>query len=201
MFDSRVTPYFGVVQPSNAWTIMTYDTRTQQGTAQSGQTWIPSPSHLGAHTLTSQTNVNATNCQMTSTTFPQNQAITVNVLECAPKWRTNSSGNITRFGTSVGPVTNAVYVPPTLVGSRLDAALIRVVANWNTALTNNGVPQQFARVTAPCGGGHCINLVEAAQTNGKCAQILTPTTADGIITSPSTLEIDPKMESEWGMGR
>src|SRR5437588_2081258 len=88
LYDSTFTnSYFGLVGASNPFTIMRIvnsDTNPI-GTTDTGYVWSTKTySTLGEHVITSVTNVNATPCNLTPTTFPQDQDLSINVLSCEP---------------------------------------------------------------------------------------------------------------------
>jgi hypothetical protein len=132
--------------------------------------------------------------------FPENQPTTVNVLQCAPQFNIDNN-QIIHFvqGSPGSPITTNVYVPPGLVGTDIDNAVIAAINSLNTDLTTSGVALQFARETveANCTGAHCVK-VRVINTGTDCALTASPhNTSTGDITSPVDLSISDAWTHTW----
>jgi hypothetical protein len=196
LFDSTYSPtlYFAVVQPTNFSNIMLIDTTTSTGTSSTGAGWSTSTySTLGEHVITSKTNVNATPCGLSPTVFPQDEALTVNVLKCEPKWGTDSNGNIGHLVPPTPPDTVQVFLDPSTL-SAASTALDAAISSWNSQVSTTGLV--FDRVSSSCGTGPSCITVQAVSGLGSCGYSpAVATDSSGGVVGSIYLQIDSSWNS------
>jgi hypothetical protein len=177
------------VNPSNTTTIQNYSTIGPVNTLSSGAAWGSSVE--GPHVYTTSTNANATSCNITPTSFPQNQALTINVLKCEPNYWVNND----HLATPGGGDKVKIYLPGTL--SALGSALDFAIDAWNSALVLTGL--QLERVGSPCNYGPACVVVTPGNVGSLCGQTSSdyPLGSGGVIQGGGTIKVSNTGSSNW----
>ena len=177
--DSHNDSVIGYVLPEG--TVQLLDTAIPLGTTNTGANWLFG-TYEEIHTITSVTNWYSTPCGLTPTSFPQDEAIVVNVVKCQPLFDT-LNGHIRRLDPSR---VIDVYLPTNM--SAAWTALSNATNEWNEALAETGMV--FNPVAISCGTGpDCITVTTSSSLTscGFAYSIADPDT--GLLTGNMTLTI------------
>ena len=155
LHEVTLPEYLGAVQPLNPWAIQAYDTTDGTGTNSTGKLWVPSATNgLGARTFTSQTNVVATPCGLSPTSFPQDYTLTVEVLDCKPEWFT---GGVPLVNFHAPPSGAIIIAIPSAAFEDARGPAEAAAADWATGLGR--------QITVHAGYTTC------SPTDGLCVEI------------------------------
>jgi hypothetical protein len=150
-----------------------YDTSVPTGTTQTGSNWYATSE--GAFTFTSLIKTNATTCNFQPTESPGTPFV-ANVVKCKPLQGQQF------FPPSGDPVQ--VYVPYSWAYGAFDHA----ISQWNSA----GLGVTMTRVTSPCSGPRCVNVVGGTPPGGHCGWATAASDGSRQITSNATVTIYPE---------
>lgn len=162
------------------------DSRVAGTTSPGGVGWSPGTA-LGVSTIRWTESIFTTNCNLLPSTAYTEMA--VNVVDCVPRFKRNSYGNIVHLATGV----IYVYINPGL-GQTIGDAFRSAIWDWNAA----GLPVQFQETITQCSGPYCINTDIGTVPAGSCAESTLLVQSDGTITS--SMVYFPEAARTWNSG-
>jgi hypothetical protein len=165
--------------------VQDFDTRVDPVVTPPGlATWTPLAE--GTTTMNFKGVIYVTNCNLTPGEFYASP-MTVHVVKCAPKFKSNSQGVPIHLDAGSPPVY--IYISGSL-GSRLTDAIRQAIVDWNAANPNI----ELQETSSACSGGHCINTQLGSVPSGTCAASQIQN-VDGVITG-STMTF-PTAAQTW----